>query len=227
MSDIDRDQRLPGLDMSVIQRQLKQRDSMLWSEVGLKVAAGLPLALAGPLLFAVVLTLMGWANDWAYSYFIIWLLLGFALFGALAWKLMRRSESGDVFADDMMRLVSLQPEDATLDSKLEDMVGQEPHVALQILLGPLSRGAERLYEAWQLMQARKQFGPAAEKRAAEAIRDLSTYPAGIPWLDLRNTDESVHELLHILGYLKASEWIGLSKDGQKIWLLSDARKHCR
>ena len=88
--DNQRAQRLPGLDMGAIERQMKLRDSMLWSEVGLKVAAGLPLTLAGPLLFAFVLTMIGWANGWAYSYFSVWLLLGFALFGALAWKLMRR-----------------------------------------------------------------------------------------------------------------------------------------
>lgn len=213
--------------MGAIERQMKLRDSMLWSEVGLKVAAGLPLTVAGPLLFAFVLSMMGWANGWAYSYFSVWLLLGFALFGALAWKLMRRSTSADVFADEMMQFVSLQPEDAARDARLEDIMGQEPQAALQILLGPLSRGPERLYEAWQLMQARKQFGPAHQRRAAEAIRDLSTYPAGIPWLDLRNADESVHDLLHILGYLKASDWIGLGKEGEKIWLLSDARKATR
>lgn len=210
--------------MGAIHRQMKLRDSMLWSEVGLKVAGGLPLALAGPLLFAFVLTMMGWANDWAYSYFTIWLIIGLALFGGLGWKLMRRSESGDVFADEMMRLVSLQPQDSVRDAKLADMVGQEPRAALEILLGPLSRGPERLYEAWQLMQARKQFHPEDEKRAAEVIRDLSTYPAGIPWLDLRNAGETVDELLHVLGYLKACDWIGVGKEGQKIWLLSDARK---
>jgi hypothetical protein len=188
------------------------------------IAAGAPLAIAGPLAFAIILSLMGWAYDWGFSYFIVWLLVGFALFGTLAWKVMERATSEDLFADDMLKLVSLQPEDSTNDATLEDIVGQEPKAALRILLGPLARGPERLFRAWQLAQARKRLTPQEQQRAAEVIRDLSTYSTGIPWLDLKNADETVQQLLHVLGYLKATDWISVANEGHKVWLISDARK---
>lgn len=209
--------------MGAIQREMKQRDSLFWSQVGLRLAGGIPLALGGPVLFAIVMTLLGWAYDWSFSYFIVWLLLGLALFGALAWRITQRVNA-DVFTEDMMNLVGEQPDFPKEDLSLTDIVGQEPKAALDILLGPLSHGSERLYEAWRLMQARKQFGPDKLQRAAEVIRDLSTYSGGIPWTDLRGPSESIHDLLQVLGYLKASDWISVGKDGQKVWLVSDARK---
>ena len=39
--------------MGSIQREMKQRDSLLWSRIALKLVGGIPLALAGPLIFEI------------------------------------------------------------------------------------------------------------------------------------------------------------------------------
>jgi len=209
--------------MGSIQREMKQRDSLLWSRIALKLVGGIPLALAGPLIFAIVMSLLGWAYDWSFSHFLLWLALGLVLFGILAWQMTRR-DTGDVFAAEMMQLVGEQPEFSREDLSLKDIVGQEPKAALDIMLGSLSHGCDRVYEAWRLMQARKRFTAEKQQRAAELLRDLSTYPAAVPWTDLRAANESLHDLLGIMGYLKLTDWIDVSKDGRKVWLQSDARK---
>lgn len=223
MSDIPEKKLLPGIDVGALQREMQDRDTMLWSRIGLKLAAGVPLTLAGPLVMAIVLSLVGWANDWAWNYFTLWFILGCAIWGFLAWKFLPRGHSGSFFADEMTQFVGLTPEESA-DPTLADIAGQEPKAAAQALTAKLLGGPRRLYEAWQLIQERKAFGDAHRQRAIQLLHELSRQPAAYPWLKLRQENEMLPQLLTILGYLKATDWIGIGSDGNKVWMLSDARK---
>ncbi len=209
--------------MARIEREMRQRDSMVWSRVGLKLVAGLPLALAGPFALALLISINGWISDWQWNYFTLWFVLACAIWALLAWKLLPRVQKGHYFADEVIQVVGLTPE-GTPDVDLYELSGLEPKVAAQAIMTKVFAGPRRVYEAWQLAQEHKAFGAAQRQRAAQILQDLSRQPKGIPWLDLRREDEPLPELLTVLGYLKTADWVGLGTDGKKIWMLSDARK---
>lgn len=223
MSDTPEKQLLPAIDMALIERQMHERDSMIWSRVGMKLAAGIPLSLAGPFVVALVLFIEGAIIGWQWNYFTLWFVLACGIWAVAAWKLLPRAHGGGCFADDMMRLVSITPEQAP-DLSFSELSGQEPREALRFMLKTVLAGPQRLYEAWQLIHEYRAFGASRRQRAAQALQDLSRQPKGIPWLDLRRENETLPELLTVLGYLKAADWVDLSSDGTKIWMLSDARK---
>lgn len=223
MSAMDPEGRVEPLSASAIQREMRDRETMLWSDVGLKLAGGLPLSLALPLALAIIFTLLGWANDWPFSFFWLWLLFFAALYALFAWRLLPRQPSEGPFIATMLKFVSLQPENDAAQLSLEDLPGQEPAQAARILFAPLLKGPSLLLDAWELVQARRKLTPVQHERAVELLRDLSSYATGIPWLRLRRDGESVNDVLLLLGFLKLTDWIGVGKE-RKVWMLSDARK---
>ncbi len=223
MSQTPEKQLLPAIAMDLIERQMRQRDSLIWSRVGMKLAAGIPLALAGPLGLAVVLSIEGWIADWEWNSFTLWFLLGCGVMAAIAWKFLPRAQTRHTFAEEVMRIVSLTPEEAPgLD--LSELSGKEPREAARYLMTIVLAGPRRLYEAWQLTQEFRAFSGPQRQRAAQVLQELSRQPTGIPWLDLRKDNESLPELFTVLGYLKVTDWVDLGTQGTKIWMLSDARK---
>lgn len=223
MSDTPELQLLPPIEMASIEREMRQRDSMVWSRVGLKLVAGLPLALAGPFAFALLIYIDGWISDWQWNYFTLWFVLACAIWVLLAWKFLPRVQREHYFADEVIQIVGLTPEGAP-DVDLYELSGLEPRAAAQAIVTKVFAGPGRVYDAWQLVQARKAFGAPQRTRAAQILQELSRQPKGIPWLQLRREDEPLPELLTVLGYLKTADWVGFGRDGTKIWILSDARK---
>ena len=61
-------------------------------------------------------------------------------------------------------------------------------------------------------------------RASEIIARLWAMEGSIPTTNLRQGQETREELLHILRYLQFHDWIDLSKNADRAWLLSTARK---
>ena len=168
MSDTPEKQLLPAIDMALIERQMRERDSFIWSRVGMKLAAGVPLSVAGPFVVALVLSIEGYILDWQFNYFTLWFSLACGIWAVAAWKLLPRAHGGGCFADDMMRIVSVTPEEAP-DMSFSELSGQEPREALRFVLKTLLAGPQRLYEAWQLIQEYRTFGESRRQRAAPGI----------------------------------------------------------
>jgi hypothetical protein len=61
-------------------------------------------------------------------------------------------------------------------------------------------------------------------RAAEVLADLCAGEHGVAVQNLPDADKDMGVLLGALAYLLTYEWIGVSKDGQKVWIDSDARR---
>jgi hypothetical protein len=85
-------------------------------------------------------------------------------------------------------------------------------------------GPREVLEAWALIKEWRDFPASDRERAVEVIEHLAKQDKGIPWADLRKEGEDIHDLLKVLGYLKFSEWLGMSSDGKKVWLLSTVQK---
>jgi len=64
----------------------------------------------------------------------------------------------------------------------------------------------------------------SQHRAAELLADLQRYDGGILIKQLSRADETRDQLYDVLGYLSLFDWIGISKDGHRVWMLSQARK---
>jgi hypothetical protein len=223
MSDASEKDLLPAIDMDLIQRQMRHRDSLVWSRVGMKLAAGVPLSLAGPLALSLVLFFDGWLNDWRWNYFTLWFALACAAWALVAWKFLPRVQPGGYFADEAMRIVSLTPENVS-DPALSELNTQEPKAVARFILARALAGPKYLYEAWHLAQEHKTFGESRMQRAAQVVAELSRRQKSIRWVKLRLENESLPELLTTLGYLKVTDWVDFGTDGSRIWLRSDARK---
>ena len=60
-------------------------------------------------------------------------------------------------------------------------------------------------------------------RAAEMILELSSASGGISLAALARSGESPQSIRRILQYLRFHDWIGVSKLGDNVWLLTTAR----
>ncbi|HEV8292128.1 MAG TPA: hypothetical protein VGP94_09395 [Tepidisphaeraceae bacterium] len=61
-------------------------------------------------------------------------------------------------------------------------------------------------------------------RAAEIVLALHIADGGVPLEKLHRADESEEFFNRILRYLRFYDWADISKDGQRAWLCSDAKK---
>ena len=203
-----------------IEKLLETRESMLWARVGLKLAVGLPLTLAVPLVLAIVLVL--W---WGISFW-MWFFVSMAGWLWLAWRACNKADGRSVFTEAMVEEIGGDVDYASSSSPGGLKVKQGT-MAFWAYLEFLMFGPREVYEAWRIFEERRQFTGTARLRAAGVVAYLGQQDHGVPWLELRQENEPVEQLLKVLGYLRFSEWIDISSDGKKVWLLSDARKALR
>lgn len=210
------DQSAAVISVEAIEHALRGRDSMLWSKVGLKLVVGLPLTLIVPFAVAV----LGWF--W-WGYFILTFLLAAAAYGYFAHRLVRRHANSSFFADAMLQEIGGDKDYAQTPYSREFEQHRNSLVAIA-LLDILLFGPREVIQSIDLIREHKQFTAGSLRRAAEVLQQLARHDKGIPWSDLHHQGEDPMILMRALGYLKLSDWIDTSTDGQKVWILSDARK---
>lgn len=71
----------------------------------------------------------------------------------------------------------------------------------------------------------RQLGDVSLERAAEVIAQLSTHDSGVLVTSLLHEGETKLDLIRVLCLLVFHDWIGVSKTGNRVWLLSEARQH--
>src|SRR5581483_4979547 len=77
------------------------------------------------------------------------------------------------------------------------------------------------FRRWQRLK--KHVG-ASRDRAAQTLSDLYKADGGVDIFTLLRPQEDLGELMPVLEYLVDYDWIGASKMGDRIWLLSEGRK---
>jgi hypothetical protein len=85
-------------------------------------------------------------------------------------------------------------------------------------------GPRQVMQAWRGWDERKALAIVDRARAAEMLDRLLVAEGGVQTSAVALPDEPPEALALVLRYLIMHDWIGLSKDGVRVWMLSDARK---
>jgi hypothetical protein len=204
-----------------IAREMGQRESMLWAHLGVRLAVGIPLTLLPPIAVALFLKIWLWLADVGFNYFSLWLLLAGGAWFYLARRMVKQTDGRSIFAEEVISEIG---QDLTLPTSLAEWESKQGKATAHNYVELLFHGPREVWEAWALIREWRDFPPADRQRAVEVIEHLAKEDKGIPWTDLRKEGEDIHDLLKVLGYLKLSEWLGMSSDGKKVWLLSPVQK---
>jgi hypothetical protein len=93
-----------------------------------------------------------------------------------------------------------------------------------VLIEIMLFGPRNVMQAWHGWDQRKALANVDRARAAEALDQLYAAEGGVQTSVLARKDEMPEALALVLRYLILHDWIGLSKDGTRVWMLTDARK---
>jgi hypothetical protein len=96
--------------------------------------------------------------------------------------------------------------------------------AALLWIGVLVLGPRLVLEGAQELHARAKLRPLSRDRMVEVILALLPLDHGIPLMQLRRADEDGLHLAYALAFLRLQDWIDVSKDGRRVWLLTDAHK---
>jgi hypothetical protein len=82
----------------------------------------------------------------------------------------------------------------------------------------------QVFAALQRSRQRLQLKQVSMFRAAEILCELKQRDGSVEIRQLVRHDETLHQLHDILGYLSLLDWIDISKDAKRTWMLGHARK---
>ncbi len=204
-----------------IEMEMTNRDSMLWGKVGLKLAVGLPLMLIVPFVGATFVAFWLWGA--AFNSWFLWFFLIGGGWGWLAYRYLRTHHEQSVFAEGMIREIG-GDEDYWRASSGGEWEMKRQTAGAYAFLEFILFGPREVLEAWELIRERRQFAASAHQRSVEVVQYLLKFDRGVPWLELLHKGENITDLLHVLGYLRLTDWIDISSDKKKVWLLSQARR---
>jgi|GEM_PF-1663256 len=193
--------------------------------VGLSVLAAAPVG--GSLLLCSAARLAGYAVPWA-SCLTVLALIFVPLLLWMEWRT-RGQFLSHVLADGAARLEDLHP--------LGRLPG--PHVALGglamvafwrnplgliggfielLLLGP-----RLILEVARDRRLRRKLGRIDYRRAAEVLARLDAAGGGLPLTALLRSGERSGDLVALLRWLAEDEWVGVTADGQRVYLYTPGR----
>lgn len=204
-----------------IQREMGQRESMLWARIGLRLAVGVPLTLVPPLAVAFFMKVWLWLSDVGFNYFSLWLLLASGAWFYIVWRVVKQTDGRSIFAEGIIKEIGGNISEPASFVEWEMRQKKAAGFAYMELL---FYGPREVMEGWALIKEWRDFPQGDRERAVEVIERLAKEDKGIAWTELRKEGEDIHELLKVLGYLKFSEWLDMSTDKKKVWLLSDVQK---
>jgi hypothetical protein len=85
-------------------------------------------------------------------------------------------------------------------------------------------GPRLILDTLDRMRARRALHDIDRVRCAQALLRLLSSDPHTPAASLLDPGQSIDDILPILRYLYFHDWIGVSADLQRIWILSDARR---
>lgn len=200
---------------------LQAREGLFWLRTGLSACAGVAASLVGPLFVAsiiwVIVARLGVVLPFDRAMF-VWLFAA-ALLVLLFWY--ERRTKGQFLSQSLDDNRAWFPGRASSSGEFE---ARYRVAAGMVLVELLLWGPRLLMNSFDRCRVRQSLRHANLTRAAEVVADLQRCDGGVLIGTLQRAGESLAELRGTLGYLSLFDWIGVSRDGTRTWLLSDARK---
>lgn len=208
----------PTLDQRILQELLLD-ESLGRTAIAGKLAIGLPLCLVGPLFVTMILKAVEikWAAEVLPGFFYLLALTSLVVVPLLFW--LEHRSRGSFLSDAMQGETS--PLQAT--SYGEYALGRERFGWIAwteiALLGP-----RLCLEVLRSTAAEKPVGSHTRTVAAQIVVELLEAGEGLEVRRVLRPDGPVADVRPAIAYLVARDWIGLSRQRDRLWLLSQRRQ---
>lgn len=191
------------------------------SGIVLLLCFGIPAVLVGPFLIACIYWAaaagLGWFVPWTWVWAASMIILIPLLF------LMEWRTHGEYYADAIVSSFNEEASPYLVMNDLEMLVSfaQNPRASAAGFVEVSLWGPRQVLEAWGKYSHIRMFRRVNRRRAARIIRALQSSQRGE--VDaLVQAEQNTPEALAALAYLIWYDWLGVSKDGKRVWLASDA-----
>lgn len=224
------DYRRPGATDASRQRSIRDhlrlREAMLAGQILIHLGIGIPMLFFGPFIMACIFWFAAWnflhADTWPWSWFFIGLLA--TMIPLTLWT--EHRTRGSLFADIVI--------DAGGASSTPYLAGPELGMLLSFAASPrvAASGFVELFligprfvleGVGKLRSARRLRGVDVE-RAALIVADLRRCDHGVAIDRLVHPSEPIATVLAPLAYLLFHGWVGISANGDRVWLFSESKR---
>ncbi|HEV8606031.1 MAG TPA: hypothetical protein VGQ99_11720 [Tepidisphaeraceae bacterium] len=200
--------------------RIRQREAGFWLRSAAMLAIGLPLSLFGPFvvaLFVYGILLRFHLGVWCDVAFFVLLVIMIPVFYIIEWR-----TRGDFLVNEMRAQGTTASDILTTGSRGEWEIRRRAAAVAGLI--EIFLFAPRLtLDGVASMRKRIKLSDASMRRAAQIVSALQAQSGAIEGRDLREPAESPLEFYNVLRYLRLHDWIDISADGRRVWLLSAAR----
>ncbi len=201
-----------------IAQKLAERESMDMGGIAFKVLIGVPLTLLPPLVVASVIELIEgrWGVQVLPSFGWKFLLCALVMIPTMFWY--ERRTRGEYLTD------SVRGETSVLDSSSYGEYQMASHYFSAVFYVEIAlTGPRLLLEVYDSVWGAPKPIAGDRLMAAEIIHTLRQAGQGVEVASI-GVGRDRAAMASAIAYLERHEWVGVSKDRQRIWLLSDAAK---
>jgi hypothetical protein len=214
---------IDATSLQTIAQHLKRRERGLSAGVATMLVIGIPMLLLGPLIlgtlfwFATGMLLRFYPWSWFFWGFVV------VLIPLLFWT--ERGTRGTYFADTVVAAGGASPLPYLAGAEIGMLVSfaTSPRVAASGFVELFLTGPRLVLDAIDKIRRARHVRDVDRDRAAHVVARLRQFDQGIA-PDQINPGEPVSAVIPVLAYLLFHDWIGISKTGDRVWLLGDARR---
>jgi hypothetical protein len=213
-----------NLKLRTIHDHLLLREQAMLAKIAVLFLLGLPATFVGPWLIAAVCYTVSWRLGWHVSD-----ALFFCIASAIVIPLLFRLELGTHgrYFDDALTgsggASSSSWQSMNTWNALAGFYG-DPEVVASGLTEISLWGPRQILDAIGKTRMVRRMKRVNRFQVEEAVTILLASDQALDIKSLGLPEQDKADLLSAMGYLLVYDWIGASKDGQRVWLTSDSRK---
>jgi hypothetical protein len=201
--------------------RIRNVQGWFWFRITAKFAIGISLSFLGPAVIAsIVHRFLGRTEtgllDWTSLFLFSCLLIPIVYYAE--WR-----SRGNFFVDEM-RAQGAGTDSSYIPASYGEFRLRQGAAVAALFTEILLLAPRLVFSALFDLRQRVELTYDELTRAAEIVLELYDVTNGIPVADLRRGSESPQSLRRIFQYLRFHDWIGVSKRGDNVWLLTTARK---
>jgi len=203
--------------------RIRNIQGWFWFRITAKFSIGIALSFLGPALVAStfhsflpragILQSLDWLTPFVLSCFILIPILYYA-----EWR-----TSGNFFLDEM-RAQGAGTDSSYIPASYGEFRLRQGAAIAALYTEILLLAPRLVFSAMFDLRQRVELTYDELTRGAEIVLELSDATGGVSVANLRRAGESGKSLRRLFQYLRFHDWIGVSKLGDNVWLLTTARK---